>query len=152
MNYYYSGRKITDMAFDGITTACLVRELSQKLTGGRIYKIAQTDKDELTLTVKLREENGGGQARLYLCADPSLPLAYLTQISRKAPLQAPSFCMLLRKHLQNGRIIRISQPGLERIIRLEVEHLDEMGDLRQHCLLIELMGKHSNIIFVNEQD
>lgn len=140
------------MAFDGITTACLRDELDKKLTGGRIYKIAQTDRDELVLTIKPMIERGGGQVRLYLSADPSLPLAYLTKISRPAPLQAPSFCMLLRKHLQNGRIVSVKQPGLERILRFEVEHLNEMGDMCRHTLVIELMGKHSNIIFLDDQE
>ena len=136
------------MAFDGITTACLCREFSDRLQGARIYKIAQTDRDELVLTCKPTVERGGGQCRLYLSADASLPLAYFTSKSRQAPLQAPSFCMLLRKHLQNGRILSVTQPGLERILRFEVEHLDEMGDLCRHTLVIELMGKHSNIIFL----
>ena len=140
------------MAFDGITTACLCRELSDRLTGARVYKIAQTDRDELVLTLKPAAERGGGQCRLYLSADASLPLAYITSKSRKAPLQAPAFCMLLRKHLQNGRIISVTQPGLERILRFEVEHLDEMGDLCRHTLVIELMGKHSNIIFLNDSE
>lgn len=140
------------MAFDGITTAALCFELSQRLTGGRIYKIAQTDRDELVLTIKPPMERGGGQCRLYLSADPSLPLAYLTKKTRQAPLQAPAFCMLLRKHLQNGRIVSIAQPGLERILRFEVEHLDEMGDLCRHTLVIELMGKHSNLIFLNDEE
>ena len=126
------------MAFDGITTACLRKEFSDRLTGARIYKIAQTDRDELVLTLKPAAERGGGQCRLYLSAD--------------APLQAPSFCMLLRKHLQNGRILSVTQPGLERVLRFEVEHLDEMGDLCRHTLVIELMGKHSNIIFLNDQE
>ena len=60
--------------------------------------------------------------------------------------------MLLRKHLQNGRILSVTQPGLERVLRFEVEHLDEMGDLCRHTLVIELMGKHSNIIFLNDQE
>ena len=140
------------MAFDGITTACLCRELAEKLTGARVYKIAQTDRDELVLTLKPAAERGGGQCRLYLSADASLPLAYLTSKSRQAPLQAPAFCMLLRKHLQNGRILSVTQPGLERILRFEVEHLDEMGDLCRHTLVIELMGKHSNIIFLNDKE
>ena len=140
------------MAFDGITTACLCRELSDRLTGARIYKIAQTDRDELVLTLKPLPERGGGQCRLYLSADASLPLAYLTAKPRQAPLQAPAFCMLLRKHLQNGRILSITQPGLERILRFEVEHLDEMGDLCRHTLVIELMGKHSNLIFLNDSE
>ena len=140
------------MAFDGITTACLCRELSDRLTGARVYKIAQTDRDELVLTLKPAAERGGGQCRLYLCADASLPLAYFTSKSRQAPLQAPAFCMLLRKHLQNGRILSVTQPGLERILLFEVEHLDEMGDLCRHTLVIELMGKHSNLIFLNDKE
>ena len=139
------------MAFDGITTACLRKELADKLTGGRIYKIAQTDTDELVLTVKPEISRGGGQVRLYLSADPTLPLCYLTQENKSAPLVAPAFCMLLRKHLQNGRILSVTQPGLERILRFEVEHLNEMGDLCRHVLVLELMGKHSNIIFLNEE-
>ena len=138
------------MAFDGITVAGLCSELQKTLTGGRIYKIAQTDKNELVLTVRPAPERGGGQLRLYLCADPSLPLAYLTNTSRQAPLQAPAFCMLLRKHLQNGRIVSVEQPGLERILRFRVEHRDEMGDLCAHVLVIEIMGKHSNIIFLDD--
>ena len=140
------------MAFDGITTACLCKELSDRLTGARVYKIAQTDRDELVLTLKPTAECGGGQCRLYLSADASLPLAYFTAVSRQAPLQAPAFCMLLRKHLQNGRILSVTQPGLERILRFEVEHLDEMGDLCRHTLVIELMGKHSNIIFLDDKE
>ena len=140
------------MAFDGITTASLRREFSDRLTGARVYKIAQTDRDELVLTLKPTAECGGGQCRLYLSADASLPLAYFTSKNRQAPLQAPAFCMLLRKHLQNGRILSVTQPGLERILRFEVEHLDEMGDLCRHTLVIELMGKHSNLIFLNEDE
>ena len=140
------------MAFDGITTACLCKEFSDRLTGARIYKIAQTDRDELVLTIKPTAECGGGQCRLYLSADASLPLAYFTAKNRQAPLQAPAFCMLLRKHLQNGRVISVTQPGLERILRFEVEHLDEMGDLCRHTLVIELMGKHSNIIFLGSDE
>lgn len=140
------------MAFDGITVAGLCKELQDTLTGGRIYKIAQTDKNELVLTIRPSAERGGGQVRLYLSADPSLPLVYLTQVSRQAPLQAPAFCMLLRKHLQNARILSIEQPGLERILRFQFEHRNEMGDLCTHVLAVEIMGKHSNIIFLDDKD
>ena len=140
------------MAFDGITVAGLCRELQDTIAGGRIYKIAQTDRNELVVTVRPSAERGGGQLRLYLCADPSLPLVYLTRTGRQAPLQAPAFCMLLRKHLQNGRIVSVTQPGLERILRLKVEHRNEMGDLCTHTLVVEIMGKHSNIIFLDAQD
>lgn len=134
------------MAFDGITIASIVKELNQHLTGGRIYKIAQPESDELLLTIK----NNAGQYRLLLSADASLPLVYLTTKNKQSPLTAPGFCMLLRKHLQNARILDITQPGLERIIRIRLEHLNELGDLCQKTLVIEIMGKHSNIIFCNE--
>ena len=140
------------MAFDGIATACLAKELSDLLTGGRINKIAQTDTSELVLTIKPMMEKGGGQVRLYLSADPSLPLCYLTEKARQAPLTAPAFCMLLRKHIQSGKIVSVTQPGLERIIRFEIEHLNEMGDLCRHILVIEIMGKHSNLIFLDENE
>lgn len=136
------------MAFDGLTIANLVYELNRDLTGGRMYKIAQPESDELLLTIK----TGDGQRRLLISADASLPLVYLTNDNKPSPMTAPNFCMLLRKHLQNGRILRITQPGLERIIHIEVEHLDEMGDLCKKTLVIEIMGKHSNIIFVNEEN
>ncbi len=145
------------MAFDGITIANLTKDFSDRLSGGRIYKIAQTESDELFITVKLSFENadkyGVKQEKLVLSADASLPLAYLTDESKASPMTAPNFCMLLRKHIQNGRIISVTQPGgLERIIRFEVEHLDEMGDLRHKVLLIEIMGKYSNIIFTDEDN
>ena len=136
------------MAFDGITVACLVQELSKELTGGRIYKIAQPEADELLLTIK----NNGTQYRLMLSASASLPLVYLTEQNKPSPLTAPNFCMLLRKHIQNARILSVTQPGLERIIRMELEHLDELGDLCRKFLVVELMGKHSNIIFTNDQN
>ena len=137
------------MAFDGITIAAVVKELRSTLMGGRIYKIAQPEADELLLTIKTAE---GGQKRLLLSAGASLPLIYLTENNKPSPMTAPGFCMLLRKHLQNGRITDISQPGLERIVHLHVEHLNEMGDLCSKRLIIEIMGKHSNIIFVGDND
>ena len=133
------------MAFDGITIANIVKELNSDLTGGRIYKIAQPETDELLITIK----NNSSQYRLLLSADASLPLIYLTDKNKQSPMTAPGFCMLLRKHLQNARIINITQPGLERIIQIRLEHLNEMGDLCQKTLVIEIMGKHSNIIFCN---
>lgn len=134
------------MAFDGITIANITKELQDTLTGGRISKIAQPEKDELLLTIK----SSAGQFRLCISASASLPLIYLTDVNKTSPMTAPNFCMLLRKHISNGRITGITQPGLERIIRFEIEHLDELGDLRQKELIVEIMGKHSNIIFCDE--
>lgn len=135
------------MAFDGIVIANIVHELRQTLLGGRISKIAQPEKDELILTIKGQTKD---PYKLLLSADASLPLVYLTENTKSNPLTAPNFCMLLRKHLASARILEISQPGLERIINFKLEHLDELGDLRIKFLIIELMGKHSNIIFCDE--
>jgi len=135
-----------NMAFDGVTIAAIVKELNDTCLGGRLYKIAQPENDELLLTIK----TGSGQRRLFLSADASLPLVYLTGQNKPSPMTAPGFCMLLRKHLQNGRITAITQPGLERILHIDIEHLDEMGDLCHKTLIVEIMGKHSNIIFRSE--
>ena len=133
------------MAFDGIAIANLVKELKDNLIDGRINKIAQPEADELLLTIK----TPNGQKRLYISASASLPLIYLTEINKPSPMTAPNFCMLLRKHINNGRITNITQPKLERIIQFEIEHLDELGDLCKKYLIVEIMGKHSNIIFCN---
>lgn len=139
------------MAFDGIVVSALVHSFRKTLFDARIYKIAQTEKDELLLTLKTKEATRyGNTVRLLLSANASLPLALLTTENRQAPAAAPSFCMLLRKHLENGRIRDVTQPSLERVIRFEISHLDEMGDLRTRTLLIEMMGKHSNIILCDE--
>ncbi len=131
------------MALDGIVISNIVEELNQTILNGRISKIAQPELDELLLTIK----NNKTQYKLLLSAGASLPLIYLTQESKVNPMTAPNFCMLLRKHLNGGKIISITQPNLERIIHFEIEHLNDMGDLCQKFLTIELMGKHSNIIF-----
>ncbi|MGN0373767.1 MAG: NFACT family protein [Enterocloster sp.] len=134
------------MAFDGITIANLVHEFQTTLEGGRISKIAQPEKDELLIAIKNNKEN----YRLQISASASLPLIYLTDKNKPSPMTAPNFCMLLRKHIGSARILQISQPGLERIIQFELEHLDEMGDLCRKKLIVEIMGKHSNIIFCRE--
>ncbi len=136
------------MAFDGITIANLVHELRENLLDGRINKIAQPEADELLIAIK----TPAGMKRLYISASASLPLIYLTDANKPSPMTAPNFCMLLRKHIGNGRITDITQPKLERIIRFEIEHLDELGDLCKKYLIVEIMGKHSNIIFCNDND
>lgn len=134
------------MAFDGIVIANLTRDLKTKLEGGKINKIAQPEKDELLFTIKNNRET----LRLLISASASLPLIYFTEANKPGPLTAPNFCMLLRKHIGSGRILKVTQPGLERIIEFEIEHLDELGDICRKRLIVELMGKHSNIIFCKE--
>ena len=131
------------MAFDGIVISSLVWELNERLADGRINKIYQPENDAIVLTVK----NNRNNYRLLLSASPSLPLAYLAEDTGTNPMAAPNFCMLLRKHISGGRIVSIIQPEMERIIKFEIEHLNELGDLCTKFLIVELMGKHSNIIF-----
>lgn len=136
------------MALDGITVAALRKEFEDRLLGSRIYKIAQPEKDELMLTLKTPD----GQCRLLISADASLPFLYLTDTNKTSPAQAPGFCMLLRKHIQNGRITAIRQPSLERILMFDIDHLNEMGDMCRKTLVVEIMGKHSNIIFLDDRN
>lgn len=131
------------MAFDGIVIANLVKECRDTILGGKINKIAQPESDELLITIK----NQKNQYRLFLSASASLPLIYFTASNKSSPLTAPNFCMLLRKHIGSGKIVNIWQPGLERIINFEIEHLNELGDVCRKLLIVEIMGKHSNIIF-----
>ncbi len=135
------------MAFDGITVANIAHELIENLKEGRINKIAQPEADELLLTFKTPK----GQKRLCISASASLPLIYLTDTNKQSPMTAPNFCMLLRKHINNGRIIDIVQPNLERILEFHIEHHDELGDLCKKILIVELMGRHSNIIFCDNE-
>lgn len=135
------------MALDGIVIANIVHELKNTLVGGRINKISQPEKDELLITIKGQDRQ---TYKLFFSAGAGLPLIYLTEITKANPLVAPNFCMLLRKYLNNGKILDVIQPGLERIVMIKLEHLDEMGDLKIKYLIIELMGKHSNIILCDD--
>lgn len=133
------------MALDGIVISNIVAELNSTILNSKISKIAEPEADELLLTLK----GPNGSFRLSMSASASLPFIYLTPINKVSPLTAPTFCMVLRKHIANGRITKIYQPGMERIINFEIEHLNEMGDLCHKVLIIELMGKYSNIIFTD---
>ena len=134
------------MAFDGITIAAIRAELERTIVGGKINKIAQPEADELMITIK----NNRTQYRLLISASASLPLIYLTENNKPGPLTAPNFCMLLRKHIGSGKILSITQPSLERVLIFDIEHLNELGDVCHKKLMVEIMGKHSNIIFCNE--
>lgn len=134
------------MALDGIVIAGVVHQLNQTILNTKIAKIAQPEPDELLLTCK----GPGANYRLALSASASLPFVYLTNQNKPSPMVAPTFCMVLRKHIANGKIVSITQPHMERIIRMDIEHLDEMGDFCKKSLIIELMGKHSNIIFCKD--
>lgn len=132
------------MPFDGATLAGVVHEISV-LEGGRIDKIAQPEPDEILLHVRAK----GANHRLLLTANSNAPRLGFTAAAKAAPLSAPMFCMVLRKHLAGGRILSISQPDFERIVEIRVDALDEMGDRAEKILTIEIMGKHSNILLLD---
>ena len=136
------------MAFDGVVISNLVKDFKERILDGRIGKIVQPEEDELLLTIK----KPSGNTRVSLSANPSLPLMYISEKNKQAPLKAPDFCMVLRKHILNGRIVAIEQPRLDRVVRFTVDHLDEMGDPSEKYLYMELMGKHSNIIFCDSDN
>ncbi len=136
------------MALDGISIHALVHEFKNNLLNGKINKISQPEREELLITINTLN----GNKRLLISANASLPFLYITADNKPAPATAPGFCMLLRKHIGAGRIIEIEQVGLERAIRFKIQHLNEMGDITFKFLYVEIMGKHSNIIFCNEEN
>jgi predicted ribosome quality control (RQC) complex YloA/Tae2 family protein len=133
------------MAFDGIVLAAVTKEL-QVLIGCRIEKIYQPEASCLVLHL----HNRNNKTKLFLSAHPVNGRAHLSQLIYDNPLNPPLFCMLLRKHLEGGKIISISQgENLERCLYVSVEVFDEVGDLKIRQLVIEIMGKHSNIILID---
>ncbi len=136
------------MAFDGFVTHGIVAELCDILIDGKIDKIHQPEKDELTVSVRTRE----GLFRMVISAATSNPRLHLTQRSRENPITAPFFCMILRKHLAGGKIKKITQQGFDRVIRIDIECYTEMGDLTEKSLIVEIMGRHSNIILIQNDN
>ena len=136
------------MAFDGITMHFVVRQLNDLLTNAKIDKISQAEKDEILLS--LRTSNG--TYKLLISASASLPRIYLTYNYKKEnPLKAPNFLMVLRKYLQGGRIIAVRQDGFDRSVFIDVDTYDELKEQKTRTLIVEVMGRHSNIILVDQQ-
>ena len=132
------------MAFDGIVTRAVAQEL-HRLVGGRISKIHQPHHSDIVLQVRTQGEN----VKLLLSANPTYPRIHVTTEEFTNPLEAPMFCMLLRKHCEGGMIESIEQVGMERIIHIDVRTRDELGDTTVRRIIMEVMGKHSNIILVD---
>lgn len=135
------------MALDAVAIRAIADEL-QCLVGGRIDKISQPERDEIVVQVRTREAH----YRLVASASPAHPRLHLTSASKKNPQTAPLFCMLLRKHIGSGKITEIEQMGFERIVRISVESYDELGDLTTKQLIVEIMGRYSNIILISENN
>lgn len=135
------------MSFDGIFTYGMTNELQETLTGGRISKIHQPYKHELIFHIRSKGKNH----KLLLSAHPSYARVQLTEHHDDNPSEPPMFCMLLRKHLEGGFIERFEQIGLDRVIVLHVRSRNEIGDEQTRKLYIEIMGRHSNLILVEDE-
>lgn len=134
------------MSFDGIVTRAVVSELREKLVGGRVDKIFQQEKDEILINIRSK----GTNYKLLISASSNNARFYLTDYSKVNPESPPMFCMLLRKHLSGGTILNIEQYSMDRIVFIDVSSLDELGQSSEKRLIIEIMGKHSNIMLVEK--
>jgi len=134
------------MPFDAIAVSAVVSELSEKIVGGRIEKIHQPEKDEIRLFIKADKK----QYILLLSADSSNPRIHITEHTKQNPIQAPMFCMLLRKHIGGGKIVSVTQPDFERVCDIEIESRNELSDTVTCHIYAEIMGRHSNIILTEE--
>ncbi|GEL75934.1 Rqc2 family fibronectin-binding protein [Tenuibacillus multivorans] len=135
------------MAFDGIVTRAVTQELNEALTSGRITKIYQPTEHELIFTVRQNSKN----KNLLISIHPNYARLHLTNEKFNNPKEPPMFCMVLRKHLSAGFIEKVEQVELERIIHISVKGKDEIGDEKNKTLIIEIMGKHSNVILVDPE-
>ena len=134
------------MPMDGLTLGFMARELRETLTDGRIEKVSQPEKDMLVLVIRAQGKNH----KLLLSAAPSFARAHLTDANYQNPADAPMFCMLMRKHLQGGRLTNLEQLGGDRVLVLTIENKDELGDTAPRELYLELMGRHSNLTLVKD--
>ncbi len=132
------------MPLDGLTLGLIAGELDAALAGGRINRIVQPERDEIIITVR----SGGVNRQLLLSATANCARAHLTQVRKNSPLEPPTLCMLMRKHITGGRVRAVRQLESDRILEIEIEHYDELGETVGKKLICEFMGKHSNLIFV----
>jgi len=133
------------MPLDAICLQAVVNEISPALIGSRIEKIQQPARDQLVLLLR-------GNRRLFLCANPNQPRIHMTEQLRDNPSQPPMFCMLLRKHIGNGRIVAVEQSPLERVVTLAIEATDEMGEQSRFSLILEAMGRNTNLILTDKEN
>ena len=133
------------MPMDGVMLGFIARELAHKLKDGRIDRVIQPERDEIHLLIRAQGENH----RLLLCASPNGARVHLTQHAKTGPMEPPMLCMLLRKHLGSGRIMDVRRVAGDRILEIDINALNELGDQVTRTLIIEIMGRHSNIILKN---
>ena len=134
------------MPLDGLTLGFIARELQQTLGGARVERVTQPEKDMLLLALR----NNGQNYKLILSASPSFARAHLTKGQFINPIDAPMFCMLMRKHLSGGRLMEISQLNGDRVLLLRFEAQDELGVMHPYEMYLEAMGRHSNLTLVRD--
>lgn len=132
------------MSLDGLVIHSLVQEL-QACVGSRINKIHMPSEHDIILQTRAQQSN----VKLLLSANPTYPRVHFTEQTFMNPMEAPMFCMLLRKHCEGGIIESVTQPGMERVIHIAVRQRDELGDLSSKTIIVEIMGRHSNLILVD---
>ena len=133
------------MPIDALFLTALTRELTDTLVGCRVDRVQQPERDTLILSLR----SPGSNCRLLLSASCNHPRIHLTETPMENPAQPPMFCMLLRKHLTGGRIVSVTQPPMERLVELTLDCTDEMGEPVQRHLILELMGRNSNLILLD---
>ena len=133
------------MPLDAVCLSGVVRELRETILGLRVEKIQQPARDQIILTLR-------GNKKLLMCAGASQSRLHLTGLTRENPAAPPMFCMLLRKHLSGGRLAAIDQPGLERVVILTLDIVDELGEPGRRRLVFECMGRYSNLILLDGQE
>ena len=130
------------MPMDGVMLGFVARELDQKLRDGRVDRVIQPERDEIHLLIRAQ----GANHRLVLSASANAARVHLSQHAKTGPMEPPMFCMLLRKHLASGRVQAVRRVAGDRILEIEIQALSEMGDPVTRTLVVEIMGRHSNII------
>lgn len=133
------------MPFDGAVVKSLVHELNNKIINGKIDKVYQTEKDEIILSIRSYKETN----KLLISASSNYPRINLTNENKSNPQVPPSFCMLLRKHLIGAKVLSVTQPSLERVVEINLQCIDELGYSNQKSLIAEIMGRNSNIVFID---
>ncbi len=133
------------MPMDGLMIGFAARELDSALRGGRIDRISQPERDTVILLIRA----GNANYRLLLCASPNNARCHLTESSFPNPLEPPALCMLLRKQLLGGRVLGVTQMEGDRILHVDLDTVNEMGDHVRRTLILEIMGRHSNLILTD---
>ena len=136
------------MPMDGLTAGFVAAELNRTLTGGRVDKITQPERDSVVILIR----NGNANHKLLLCASPNNARCHLTESNFPNPLEPPALCMLMRKQLLGARVMSVSQIGGDRVIHVDLDAVNEMGDHVERVLVLEIMGRHSNLMLLDGND